>query len=167
MQRGLHRFDRSAHLNFDLVGSPHSPLQVLWRIGQGTGKIGTLIERLKRWPYFTHRAGDVGNDMAGGAAVLEHQVRCAGFGAVTFARVVRRGFGAASEERSPDEVTQLGGATIAPRGIRVFNPAFDVTPAQLVSAIITERGIAYPPYRRSLMRLMRPSAESRRNRGRR
>jgi len=71
------------------------------------------------------------------------------------------------EERSPDEVTQLGGASIAPRGIRVFNPAFDVTPARLVTAIITERGIAYPPYRRSLTRLARPSAEIRRNRGRR
>jgi methylthioribose-1-phosphate isomerase len=71
------------------------------------------------------------------------------------------------EERSPDEVTHVGGKPLAPRGVRVFNPAFDVTPARLVSAIITERGIARPPYRRSLSRLARPQPEGRRSRERR
>ena len=70
------------------------------------------------------------------------------------------------EERSPDEVTQVGGRTLAPRGVRVFNPAFDVTPARLVSAIITERGIAHPPYRRSLLRLAKAQPERRRDGGR-
>lgn len=45
------------------------------------------------------------------------------------------------EERSADEVTHLAGRRIAPEGVAVFNPAFDVTPAALVTAIITERGI--------------------------
>ena len=71
------------------------------------------------------------------------------------------------EERSPDEVTHVGGKPLAPRGVRVFNPAFDVTPARLVSAIITERGIARPPYRRSLSRLARPQPEGGRSRERR
>lgn len=48
------------------------------------------------------------------------------------------------EERSPNEVTHFGGRRVAPEGIRVFNPAFDVTPARLVDAIITELGIVRP-----------------------
>ncbi len=54
------------------------------------------------------------------------------------------------EERSPEEVTSFGGTRVAPDGVQVFNPAFDVTPAKLVSAIITDRGVARPPYGRSL-----------------
>ncbi len=54
------------------------------------------------------------------------------------------------EERSPDEVTELGGVQTAPRGTRALNRAFDVTPARLVDAIVTERGIARRPFRRSL-----------------
>ena len=49
------------------------------------------------------------------------------------------------EERSAEEVTKIGDYTIAPEGISVRHPAFDVTPARLVTAIITERGIASPP----------------------
>jgi methylthioribose-1-phosphate isomerase len=54
------------------------------------------------------------------------------------------------EERSGRELTEYGGKQIAPKGVRTFNPAFDVTPAELVTAIITERGVAYPPYTESL-----------------
>jgi methylthioribose-1-phosphate isomerase len=61
------------------------------------------------------------------------------------------------EERCASEMTHLGGKRITPKGVKVFNPAFDVTPAELVSAIITERGIAYPPYAESLAALKRPS----------
>ena len=50
------------------------------------------------------------------------------------------------EERRPDEVTHLGGVRIAPEGINVANPAFDVTPHRYVTGIITERGVIYPPY---------------------
>jgi methylthioribose-1-phosphate isomerase len=70
------------------------------------------------------------------------------------------------EERDPREVTELAGKTLAPRGVRVWNPAFDVTPARLVTAIITERGVARPPYRRALAALVRAGARERR-RGRR
>lgn len=57
------------------------------------------------------------------------------------------------EERDPAEVTHLAGRPVAAPGVRVWNPAFDVTPAGLVTAIITERGLARPPYRESLARL--------------
>ena len=50
------------------------------------------------------------------------------------------------EERDPAEVRQLGGRQIAPSESPVYNPAFDVTPAELIGAIITERGVSRPPY---------------------
>jgi len=57
------------------------------------------------------------------------------------------------EERSADEVTHIGDRRIVPDGVPVRNPAFDVTPNSLVSAIITEKGIAEAPYSESLPRL--------------
>ncbi|MGD0076182.1 MAG: S-methyl-5-thioribose-1-phosphate isomerase [Candidatus Binataceae bacterium] len=57
------------------------------------------------------------------------------------------------EQRSEREVLEFAGRRVAPAGVSAFNPAFDVTPAELVTAIITERGIAYPPYRESLAAL--------------
>ena len=50
------------------------------------------------------------------------------------------------EERSPDEVTHHGGHRLAPEGVAVRNPAFDVTPHRYVTAIVCERGVARPPY---------------------
>lgn len=50
------------------------------------------------------------------------------------------------EERAPDEVTTINGKSIAPAGIAVRNPAFDVTPAELVTVIVTERGIMTKPF---------------------
>lgn len=67
---------------------------------------------------------------------------------------VADGSGIPIEERSPQEVTHIAGVRIAPEGIRVINPAFDVTPAELVSAIITEVGIAHPPYSVSLAQMV-------------
>jgi methylthioribose-1-phosphate isomerase len=60
------------------------------------------------------------------------------------------------EERAPDEVLTLGGRRIAPDGVSALNPAFDVTPAELVGAIITERGVVRPPYAQALQRQKRP-----------
>lgn len=57
------------------------------------------------------------------------------------------------EERDPMEVTHGMWKQTAPTGVKVYNPAFDVTPHELVSAIITEQGIARPPYEESLKRL--------------
>jgi methylthioribose-1-phosphate isomerase len=59
------------------------------------------------------------------------------------------------EERDPSEVTHLMGKRVAPDGVRVYNPAFDVTPARLVSAIVTEKGVLKPPLARVLRNLFR------------
>jgi methylthioribose-1-phosphate isomerase len=58
------------------------------------------------------------------------------------------------EERTPEEVTVIRGQRVAPEGVRVANIAFDVTPHRYLSGIITERGIAYPPFAISLPLLM-------------
>jgi methylthioribose-1-phosphate isomerase len=57
------------------------------------------------------------------------------------------------EQRSRREVTHIQNSPIAPEGVEVANPAFDVTPNRYVAAIITERGVARPPYLESLYRL--------------
>ncbi|MEN6319596.1 MAG: S-methyl-5-thioribose-1-phosphate isomerase [Syntrophaceae bacterium] len=57
------------------------------------------------------------------------------------------------EERSADEVTSIRGVRIAPEGIHVYNPAFDVTPNRYITAIITEAGVAVSPYRESIQKL--------------
>jgi methylthioribose-1-phosphate isomerase len=54
------------------------------------------------------------------------------------------------EERSSREVTEIAGSSIAPTGVHAAHPAFDVTPARLVTAIITERGALRAPYEQSL-----------------
>jgi methylthioribose-1-phosphate isomerase len=54
------------------------------------------------------------------------------------------------EERSPDEITRSFGRQTAPEGIKVYNPAFDVTPARLIKAIITERGVIEPVSRETI-----------------
>ena len=58
------------------------------------------------------------------------------------------------EERDPREVTEIGGVRIAPEGAHAANPAFDVTPHRYLTGIITENGIAYPPFDASLPRLV-------------
>ncbi|HOX31515.1 MAG TPA: S-methyl-5-thioribose-1-phosphate isomerase [Spirochaetales bacterium] len=50
------------------------------------------------------------------------------------------------EERDPAEVTSLGGRRVAPEGVRALNPAFDVTPRELISGFVTEAGILRPPF---------------------
>jgi methylthioribose-1-phosphate isomerase len=57
------------------------------------------------------------------------------------------------EFRDEDEVTCLAGQRITPEGTRAENPAFDITPAKYITAIVTEKGVAYPPYEESLARL--------------
>src|SRR5918998_1747735 len=57
------------------------------------------------------------------------------------------------EERDAREVTHLREQRLAPEGVAAHNPAFDVTPADFVAAIITDRGVARPPYTESLRKL--------------
>lgn len=63
------------------------------------------------------------------------------------------GSGIPIEERDPSEVRTLYGVQTAPAEVEVYNPAFDVTPHSLVTGIITEKGVVYPPFRENLARL--------------
>jgi methylthioribose-1-phosphate isomerase len=69
------------------------------------------------------------------------------------------GAGIPIEERPDREVTHVGSNRLTPVGARIRNPAFDVTPAKYVTAIVTEQGIARPPYETSLAALVRGASE--------
>jgi methylthioribose-1-phosphate isomerase len=62
------------------------------------------------------------------------------------------------EERSSKEVTHVGGVQMAPAGALVWNPAFDITPHNLIAGFITERGVLRPPYTESLRRAFESEA---------
>jgi methylthioribose-1-phosphate isomerase len=63
------------------------------------------------------------------------------------------------EQRNPAEVTHIAGKLITPEGVQIENPAFDVTPASYVTAIVTERGIARVPYGESLAKLVKQEGQ--------
>ncbi len=58
------------------------------------------------------------------------------------------------EERAAEEVTIIGGRRMVPEGVPVANPAFDVTPARLIGALITEKGVIRPPFPDGIARLL-------------
>jgi methylthioribose-1-phosphate isomerase len=58
------------------------------------------------------------------------------------------------EERSIDEVVKVGKKRVAPKGVRIFNPAFDMTPPELITGIITEKGVLKPPFENSLKAML-------------
>ncbi|MDD5311877.1 MAG: S-methyl-5-thioribose-1-phosphate isomerase [Dehalococcoidia bacterium] len=66
---------------------------------------------------------------------------------------IRSGRDIIIEDRNPDEVTSIRGIRIAPEGVQVMNPAFDVTPHKYISAIITEKSIIKKPYKLSISKL--------------
>ncbi len=72
----------------------------------------------------------------------------------TFDLSLRTGAAIPIEERAAEEVSSGFGRPTAPEGIRVYNPAFDVTPADLITAFITEKGIIRPPYRKNIARAL-------------
>jgi len=74
----------------------------------------------------------------------------------TFDGAVRTGRGIPIEERAPDEVTACRGVMLAPRGMDVYNPAFDVTPGRYIAAFITEKGLIRPPFRKTLRPCLYP-----------
>jgi methylthioribose-1-phosphate isomerase len=95
--------------------------------------------------------GDTANKIGTYAlAVLAHHHRVPFYVAAPFSTIdpaLPTGTGIPIEERPAAEIRTLGGTATAPGDSPVYNPAFDVTPAALISAIITERGIIRPPYR--------------------
>ena len=73
----------------------------------------------------------------------------------TFDFSIKTGEDIPIEERQADEVTTFRGAQAAPKGMKVYNPAFDVTPARLITAMITERGVLTPPFPAAIARLQK------------
>jgi methylthioribose-1-phosphate isomerase len=59
------------------------------------------------------------------------------------------------EERSGEEICCIGGETFGPEGVKACNPVFDVTPSRYITAIITEKGVIRPPYKRELRKIFR------------
>ncbi|HEY3413496.1 MAG TPA: S-methyl-5-thioribose-1-phosphate isomerase [Armatimonadota bacterium] len=94
--------------------------------------------------------GDVANKIGTyNVAVLARHHKIPFYVAAPFSTVDRRiasGGDIPIEERGAEEITHIDGVRVGPRGVKAFNPAFDVTPAALVSAIITERGVFTAPY---------------------
>jgi methylthioribose-1-phosphate isomerase len=75
----------------------------------------------------------------------------------TFDLKLTTGEGIPIEQRNAEEITEGFGRRTAPAGVQVYNPAFDVTPARLIRAIITERGIISPVTTENVLRLIGPA----------
>jgi methylthioribose-1-phosphate isomerase len=100
--------------------------------------------------------GDTANKIGTyGLAVLAHAHRLPFYVLAptsTFDMSIRSGAEIPIEERSAEEVTEGFGKRTAPAGVKVYSPAFDVTPARLITAIVCEKGIARPDFSESLRR---------------
>jgi methylthioribose-1-phosphate isomerase len=117
------------------------------------GKIGAVVVGADR----IAANGDVANKIGTyTVAILAHEHAIPFYVAAPFSTIdleTPTGEQIPIEQRSSKEVTEFRGVKIAPDGVRVENPAFDVTPHKYVTAIITERGIAKAPYSESLRQL--------------
>lgn len=71
----------------------------------------------------------------------------------TFDFSLKDGGGIPIEERDEEEILSFAGTRISPKNARAYNPAFDVTPHELLTGIITEYGIIYPPFRENILEL--------------
>ena len=59
------------------------------------------------------------------------------------------------EERNKDEIIKINGKKIAPDRVKVYNPAFDMTPPELITGIISENGIMFAPFKKSIKKIIR------------
>lgn len=101
--------------------------------------------------------GDVANKIGTyGVAVLAKEHKIPFYVAAPYSTIdlnLPNGDAITIEERHHEEVTRLFGTPTAPEGVKVFNPAFDITPNHLVDALITDRGIVRKPYTENLNKL--------------
>lgn len=102
--------------------------------------------------------GDTANKIGTyGLAVLAHYHKIPFYVVApksTFDLEIRSGKEIPIEERREEEVTEIYGRRIAPLGVKVYNPAFDVTPCGLISAIITEKGVVRPTYKKNIRKML-------------
>ncbi len=101
--------------------------------------------------------GDTANKIGTyGVAVLAHYHKIPFYIAApstTFDLKAKTGKDIPIEEREGHEVSHIQGRQLAPKGMKIFNPAFDVTPAVLISGIITEAGVLRAPYNRAIKKI--------------
>ena len=120
----------------------------------GSGRIGCVVVGADR----IARNGDTANKVGTYPLALAAQAAEVPFFVAAPTNTVdlraRSGGEIPIEQRSPSEVTHLAGARVAAEGVDVFNPAFDVTPARYISAIVTERGVVRAPFDQSLPALL-------------
>ena len=102
------------------------------------------------------RNGDVANKVGTFPLALAAREHCVPFYVAAPFTTLDASIGSGAlipiEERDASEVTDIQGVRVAPRGVSVYNPAFDVTPSRLVTAIITDAGIFAAPYEETLFR---------------
>lgn len=107
--------------------------------------------------------GDAANKIGTyGLAVLAHAHQIPFYIAApssTFDLTLKSGKEIPIEERSAEEIISLSGVALAPKDVKVYNPAFDVTPARFITAFITEKGILYPPYEKSIAQVIKGGAK--------
>jgi methylthioribose-1-phosphate isomerase len=119
-----------------------------------SGRIGCVVVGADR----IASNGDVANKIGTyGVAVLAKENGVPFYVAApssTFDLTLESGDQIPIEQRAKDEVTHVFGVPVAPENIGVENPAFDVTPARYVTAIICEKGVARPPYKESLRAIL-------------
>ena len=107
------------------------------------------------------RNGDVANKVG----TLAHAIAARQFGIpfyvaaplTTFDPAAADGGDVVVEQRAPEEVRRFGAALVAPQGVAVWNPAFDITPAELITALITDAGVLHPPYPGAITAALRQS----------
>jgi len=120
----------------------------------GSGRIGCVVvgaDRIARNGDTANKVGTYPLALAAQAAEVPFFVAAP---TSTLDLRARSGREIPIEQRSPSEVTHLAGARVAAEGVDVFNPAFDVTPARYISAIVTERGVVRAPFDQSLPALL-------------
>ena len=118
------------------------------------GKIGAIVVGADRIAANGDTANKIGTYQV---AVLAKENNVPFYVAAPFSTIdlnTPDGNGIPIEQRNPKEVTHFSGKQITPDGVSIANPAFDVTPAKYVTAIITERGVARAPYTESLKELI-------------
>jgi methylthioribose-1-phosphate isomerase len=125
-----------------------------------SGAVGAVVVGTDR----TAASGDVANKIGTyQIAVLAHRHRIPFYVAAPTSSIdlaCTEGSRIPIEERDPREVTHIAGRRVAAEGVDVFNPAFDVTPAELVTAIITEHGVVRGDYPRGLKKLVKKRGQS-------
>lgn len=118
------------------------------------GKINAVFVGCDRVAANGDTANKIGTSMAALAAKRYHVPFYVCAPTSTIDMSIADGEGIVIEQRKPEEVTSMWyEKPMVPEGVKVFNPAFDVTDADLITGIITEFGVAYPPYKESLGRI--------------